>query len=158
MLNEFSAKKLGEVLAFAQVSNETLQKGRAGFGMILSEEEMALWSERNNQHERSIMVMAEEYGVASVTEAKAAATADKLRAMRDMYVKDQWDNAAELSEWSGFFEGAAIVHWALVEGIGEGTLHDKISSLANEAKTYHEEMLKKFEVFLKNIGIAKVSN
>ncbi|MES3005371.1 MAG: hypothetical protein V4664_00275 [Patescibacteria group bacterium] len=156
-INEFTAKKLGEVVAFARLGTETSKKGLAAFTSIMSAEEIKDMQDTNDRHERSLFLMAEEFGVADIVEKKADVTTDKLRAMRDMYVKDQWDNSAEISEWSGFFEGAAIVHWALVEGAAEGGRHESLRILAADAKAYHENKLKMFESFLKTIGIAKTT-
>ena len=156
-LNEFAAKKLGEVAAFARMGNETLKKGRPAFANIMSEDEIKLIEETNDRHERAVYVIAGEYDVTAIVDTKAEATVEKLRAIRDLYVKDQWDNATELAEWSGFFEGAAIVHWSLVEGAGEGSSHQDLAKLAFEAKIHHEERLKKFENFLRNIGVSKTS-
>ncbi len=156
-INEFTAKKLGELVAFARVGNETVKKGLAAFTTILGGEDLASVQEINERHERTIFLMAEEFGVVSIVETKADATADKLRTMRDLYVKEQWDNATELSEWSGFFEGAAIVHWSLVEGAGQGGGHPKVEEMARDAKVFHEERLRDYEVFLKNVGISKTT-
>lgn len=156
-INEFTAKKLGEVVAFARLGTETSKKGLAALVSIMSQEELQTMQDTNDRHERSIFLMAEEFGVADIVEKKADATLEKLRSMRDMYVKDQWDNSAEISEWSGFFEGAAIVHWALVEGAAEGGRHENLKLLAQEAKEYHETKLKQFEAYLKTIGIAKTT-
>jgi len=73
--------------------------------------------EKNRMHGDEVMRLATEGGVIDTTLAKATATEEKLKKMRDLYVADQWDNATELMEWSGFFEGAAIVHWALMRGV-----------------------------------------
>ena len=39
-MNEFGAKKLGEVLAFAVVEIETFEKGRTALSKVLGEEEV----------------------------------------------------------------------------------------------------------------------
>jgi hypothetical protein len=156
-INEFTAKKLGEVVAFARLGTETSKKGLSALVSIMSAEEIKNMQETNDRHERSLYLLAEQFGVVDIMDKKADATIEKLRTMRDMYVKDQWDNSAEISEWSGFFEGAAIVHWALVEGAAEGSKHEDLRALAVEAKTYHESKLKQFESFLKTIGIAKTT-
>ena len=73
--------------------------------------------------------------------AKASKTEEKLRSMRDLYVADQWDNATELMEWSGFFEGAAVVHWALVRGAAEGMNNEGLLTLAEECINWHYELI-----------------
>lgn len=156
-INEFMAKKMGEVVAFARLGVETSKMGSVALSSIMSEEQIKELEDTNGYHERSLYNLADQFGVTDIMDKKANATLDKLRAMRDMYIKDQWDNSAEISEWSGFFEGAAIVHWALVEGAGEGSRNEEVRLLAVEAKTYHENMLKQYDTYLKTIGISKTA-
>ena len=52
-----------------------------------------------------------------------------------------WLNATEILEWSGFFEGAAVVHWALVRGAAQGLNHEGLMILAEEAVNWHYEMI-----------------
>jgi hypothetical protein len=92
-----------------------------------------------------------------ITLAKAEATGTKLRAMRDMYVGDQWDNPAELLEWLGFFEGAAVVHWALVEGAGKGLQDQDLADLAKDGKSIHQNLLLAVEGSIKKIGEQKAT-
>lgn len=156
-INEFTAKKMGEVLAFARLGTETSKKGLSGFVSIMSGDELRAMQEMNDRLERSLYLIAEEFGVADIMDKKADVTLTKLRAMRDLYIKDQWDNSAEISEWSGFSEGAAIVHWAVVEGAAEGARHENLRLLALDAKQYHEGKLRQFESYLKTIGITKTT-
>lgn len=156
-LNEFTAKKMGELIAFARLGTETSQKGLAAFVNIMNADDIKALQETNARQERALYLMAEQYGVTDIMDKKAEATLPKLRQMRDLYVKDQWENSAELSEWSGFYEGACIVHWAVVEGAAVGSDHEDLRALAAEAKAYHEVKLNQFEAYLKNIGIAKTT-
>ena len=151
-LNEFVAKKLGEVLAFNRVGTETLEKGRSALVAVLGEEHVLDREEKNRIHGEAIIRIATDGGTIDVTLAKAQKTEEKLRAMRDLYVGDQWDNVTELLEWSGFFEGAAIVHFALVRGAGEGMNDESLITLSNEAIAYHYEILEKAESELATIG------
>ena len=77
--------------------------------------------------------------------------------MRDMYVGDQWDNTTELLEWSGFFEGAAVVHWALVRGAAEGMNDETLMTLAEEGKNYRYELLELAENELEAKGQDKAT-
>jgi len=156
-MNEFVGKKLGELLAFNRVGTDTYEKGRAALVEALGEEKVTDVEEKNRMHGEEIMRLATEGGVIDTTLAKAAATAEKLTKMRDLYVADQWDNATELMEWSGFFEGAAIVHWALVRGTAEGMEHDELLALSEEGVNWHYEMLELAEGHLETIGTDKVS-
>ncbi len=156
-MNEFTGKKLGELLAFSRVGTDTYEKGRAALVEALGEEEVSDVEEKNRLHAESIMKLATDGGVIDTTLTKAAATEEKLKKMRDLYVADQWDNATELMEWSGFFEGAAIVHWALMRGVAEGLEHAQLLELTEEGVNWHYDMLEMAEGHLENIGTDKVS-
>ena len=157
-INEFVAKKMGEVLAFSRVGTETLEKGRAALVEALGQEPVLDQEEKNRIHAEEIIRIATEAGVIDTTLAKANKTEEKLKAMRDLYVGDQWNNAVELLEWNGFFQGAAIVHWALVRGAGETLNNEMLITLANEAVSYHSELLDQSESELSQEGGDRASN
>ena len=157
-INEFVAKKMGEVLAFSRVGAETLDKGRAALVGVLGEAPVLDQEEKNRIHGEEIVRIATEAGVIDTTLAKAGKTEEKLRAMRDLYVGDGWDNAVELLEWNGFFQGAAIVHWALIRGAGETLNNETLLILANEAISYHSELLDQSESELSQEGGDKANN
>lgn len=152
ILNEFSAKKLGEVAAFARVGIETLVKGRNALSPILAVGDTITLFE---EHEKSLQGLAEGYGVTEVFATKTSTTSDKLRQMRDMYVGEEWDNPTELLEWFGFFEGAAIVHWGLVLGVGEGKDDQILKDLASSAIHIHEGLLAEARANLQKTGSGK---
>jgi hypothetical protein len=153
-MNEFAAKKLGEVLAFCRVGQETLERARDGFeremeggGNVVDKVIADL-----ERHADKIEVLAHKAGTHDITFAKADATGEKLRAMRDMYIGDEWDNPTEVLEWTGFFEGAAMVHWAVVDGAAKALKLDDLETLAKEGQDYHEDMLKTVAKLLREIG------
>lgn len=154
-MNEFAAKKLGEVLAFTSVGTDTIERGRTALVEALGAVRIAELQEKNHMHGESVLRIATDAGVADTTLAKAQKTGDKLKAMRDMYVGDQWDNATELLEWSGFFEGAAIVHWGLVKGVAEALNNEDLLLLSQEAITWHYELLELAETELQAKGADK---
>jgi hypothetical protein len=154
-MNEFVAKKLGEVLAFNRLESDTLSKGRTALVAALGEEKIADIEDRNRLHNESVMKVATDAGMIDTTLAKADKTTEKLMTMRDLYVGDQWDNATELMEWSGFAEGAAIVHWALVRGCAEGLNDETLLTLAEEAINWHYELLEIAEAELGTTGQTK---
>ncbi len=154
-MNEFTAKKLGEVLAFAVVGKETFEKGGSALSSVLGEEKVASVIADCNEHITQINKIAETYTMQEVVAKKLDGTGTKLRSMRDLYVGDQWDNPTELLEWSGFFEGAAVVHWSLVKGAGEATNHEEISDLAKKAFDLHSEILEKATALLHEVGKTK---
>jgi hypothetical protein len=151
-INEFVAKKLGEVLAFNRVGTETLEKGRVALAEALGEEPILDQEEKSRIHAEEIIRITTDAGVIDTTLAKASKTEQKLRAMRDLYVGEGWNNAVELLEWNGFFQGAAVVHWALVRGAGEALDHEALITLSNEAINYHSELLDQSESELTTIG------
>ena len=59
-INEFSAKKLGEVLAFAEVGNETIEKGKPAFILSLGDDEVMNIVEKNRIHSDQIKKVAKE--------------------------------------------------------------------------------------------------
>jgi hypothetical protein len=156
-MNEFVAKKLGEVLAFNRVGSDTIQKGRAALVQAVGEEKVLDMEEKNRIHGEEVIRVATDAGMIDTTLAKASKTEEKLTQMRDLYVGDQWDNATELMEWSGFFEGAAIVHWTLVRGAGEGMNNEGLLILAEEAVNWHYELLELAESELCSTGQAKAT-
>jgi hypothetical protein len=154
-MNEFVAKKLGEVLAFNRIGSDTIQKGMPALVSALGAEKVHEIEEKNRIHGEAVLQVATDAGVVDTTLAKADKTAEKLMKMRDLYVGEAWDNATELMEWSGFFEGAAIVHWTLVRGAAE-TLNDtRLLTLAEEAVNWHYELLELAESELGSTGQSK---
>jgi hypothetical protein len=155
MLNEFVAKKLGEVLAFAVVGIETFEKGSKALVSVLGDDMVEDVLQKCEEHKAKILEIAENQVVSDVVLKKLDGTGVKLRGMRDLYVGDQWDNPTELLEWSGFFEGAALVHWSLVKGAGETTTHPEIIKLAKEATLLHQELFDKAVKLLHEVGKTK---
>lgn len=151
-INEFVAKKIGEVLAFTQVAADTIEKGREALIEALGSERVEDMLEKNRIHGEELIRIATDGGTIDITLAKAKKTEDKLMQMRDLYVGDQWDNATELMEWSGFFEGAAVVHWALVRGAAEDMNEEGFLILAQEGVNYHYELLELAESELGSVG------
>lgn len=163
-MNEFIAKKLGEVLAFAEVGKETCEKGRVAMEAAFGIERTAQITRDNTMHAETIRAIGKESGVLDIIEKKLAGTGSKLRAMRDLYIGDQWHNPTELLEWSGFFEGAAIVHWQLVLGAAEtlGTLeeslvHNDLILLATSGTELHHGIFHEASTHLHHLGGEKAN-
>ena len=144
-MNEFVAKKLGEVLAFTRVGQQLMERGGAALVEALGEEivknlEADLGAQREN-----IEKLANE-----ITQQKAGATGEKLVGMAETYIGDQWDNPAELLEWLGFFGGAALVHWQLVKGAGE--VEAELVELADSGINLHRQLLAEVGEAIAKIG------
>jgi hypothetical protein len=157
MMNEFVGKKLGELLAFNRVGIDTYEKGRVVLVEAIGEAKVMDIEEKDRIHGEAVMRFATEGGVIDITLAKATATAEKLMKMRDLYVADQWDNSTELMEWSGFFEGAAVVHWALMRGAAQGMNNEDLLTLAEEGVNWHYEMIEVAEGYLEKVAQDKVA-
>lgn len=139
-------------MAFAKVGNDTLEKGAEGFSKVFMDQKLADLHKKNEEHLAAVLKIATEAKVTEITLPKAKATAEKLSQMRDLYVKDEWDNPTELCEWFGFFEGAAVVHWTLVKGVAEAIGSEELEKLADDAIIHHEELLKGSSLILFNAG------
>lgn len=157
-MNEFTAKKLGEVLAFAKVGNETITKAMTVFSGMFSKDEIDVFISKNNAHVDALTAYAKAQNVSEIVMPKAEKTATKLIAMRDAYVGDEWDNPSEVFEWWGFFGGAALAHWNLVKGVGETLNDDILTALAYDAIGYHESLYNASSGLLSDIGREKAKN
>ncbi|HEX8390213.1 MAG TPA: hypothetical protein VF597_02240 [Candidatus Saccharimonadales bacterium] len=111
MNKDLLPKKLGEVEAFARVGLEMLARAgdtaETAFGeRLVTEIKMSLQSHVDTVSLRS-------------DSAKADRTTAKVRDMMEQYIGDEWDNPIELLEWSGFYLGAAGIHWSLVASLSD---------------------------------------
>ena len=147
-MDEHSAKKLGEVLAFAEIGLDTLGKGKEGFAKIFTGEQLQAILQKNEEHVSAVKASAKNLEVENIVLTKAQATGNKLTTMRDLYIGDSWDDPIELMEWSGFFEGAALVHWSLVHGKAKKLQLNELEALSEEAMTFHEGLLKQMTLLI----------
>ncbi len=150
-MNEFIIEKLGEVLAFATVGNETLEKGAGVLEDTFGAEKVKNAVIENRIHAEQILKInpqAKEFH---------ENTAEKLRAMRDIHLGHQWDTPIDLMEWCGFFEGAALVHWRIIEGAGEAMDSEEIMELAEAGLALHQELFDTVGAYLQEIGQAKTA-
>ena len=154
-MNEFTAKKLGEVLAFADVSLDTAKRAENALKEAFGEEKFLALIAKNTSHTEAIKKISEDENVSDIVNKKLEGTSQKLRSMRDLYVGDQWNNPTELLEWSGFFLGAAIVHWQLVKGVAENLNHQSLKNLADDALNFHQNLFTETQIKLNQIGKSK---
>ena len=152
MINEFLAKKIGEVIAFTRVGIDTLERAHAPLVSVLGEEKVQDILDRNRFHGEELLRITTDGGAVDTTLQKASKTEEKLKAMRDLYIKDEWDNPTEILEWSGFFEGAAIVHAGLIKGGAEALGNESLMTLCEEFVQYHYEILEMVEGELALVG------
>lgn len=142
-MNDFTAKKLGEVLAFARVLALTLDRGGEALAQAIAQNDLEDIRTANEQHIKTLETGEPYSDVRDALLAKADKTAKKLTAMQDLYLADEddWDDPAELMEWLGFFEGAAMVHWNLVIGAAHSVGKKDLTDLAESGVDLHTNFL-----------------
>ncbi len=157
-MEQFAAKKLGEVLAFARVGVETIERARTALDKTFGQPTVNGLLKANRDHAQKLEELAAEENVADITLPKAEKTSEKLRAMRELYLKENdWDDPAEIMEWLGFFEGAAIVHWQLVQGAVESAGNNKLLKLAEEGAELHGGALRQIGEAIKSLAAERVA-
>jgi hypothetical protein len=151
-MTEKAAKKLGEVLAFSYASNDLMQNGHEGLTKVFHADTVLQLKNRHINLAQTIKEIAAKHEVLDIVTAKADKTHVKLNDMANLYIKDEWDNPAELLEWGGFFVGAAIVHWQLVAGVAEQMKDDQLSELSEKCITEFKNLFTEIEKEIKKIG------
>lgn len=143
-MNEHIWKKLGEVKAFAHACADYLDRGREGFTSeeIFSTEEIDQFIKKCQHHITRIEEISSEAEMADTVNKKADATGKKLTAMQDLYLADEddWQDGMELLEWSGFFFGAAIVHWRIIEGVSEHVHEADLTALSASGLGFYTQV------------------
>lgn len=131
-MNNLLPKKLGEVQAFAAVGLELLERAgptaKQAYGAEMAADMQAKLSAQ----------MAKVQPLADAE--KAQKTTAKVRGMMEQYIGDAWDNPIELLEWSGFYLGAAGIHWSLVAGL--------VAESDSELSAYADEQAELFASWL----------
>ena len=150
-INERTAKKIGEVLAFAKCGLDTFERGKKALQEI-SKDGYDNYIEDSNKFIKKISDIADEYEVGEMIDRKADKTLEKLKTMRDLYIGDEWDNPVEILEWHGFFFGAGMVHWALVESSARQSDINNLTTLAEEGVAFYHEQLMTTVSELKLLG------
>lgn len=152
-MNEFVGKKLGEVLAFSNLGVELFERGEEALQDTFPEFKGI--KEAFGRQADEVKQLSEAGGVGEVTMTKSEATGEKLRGMMETYIGDEWDNTAELLEWMGFFEGAAAVHWKLVEGAADSLGDSELRELAQDGIKLHHDLLHQAQEAIAGVGADK---
>lgn len=153
-MNQFVGKKIGEVMAFSKVGQETLERGNA-IADVFGQDTVDSMKRVLAEHYDQLLAVAGDQAETATT--KAEATGKKLQTMRDMYIGDEWDNPVEIMEWLGFFEGAAIVHCELVKGAAEGLEHEELENVATAIGQIHYDALDLVKSGLRKTGATKAT-
>ena len=139
-MNEFGAKKTGEVIAFLHIGQQFLDKGgsagRQAFGTQAADFAKRLENLRTQSEQLFVGDSFKEK-----IKSKVEATTTKVSDMMHLYVGDEWDNPTELLEWSGFYAGAGAVHAALLDGYFTAVGNKVAAQWAQETKLLFEDWL-----------------
>ncbi|MEK9157607.1 MAG: hypothetical protein AAB638_00260 [Patescibacteria group bacterium] len=154
-MNEFTSKKLGEVLAFAIVGKEIFEKGKEALVQVFESDGVVKIIEEIEKHIATLTGLATTLNISEIAIPKSEKTSAKLREMLELYVSDQWHNPIELLEWLGFFEGAAIVHWKLVEGASKAINDAALIELSRIGLEFHQNLLDDVSTKIQAVGATK---
>ncbi len=154
-MNEFTAKKSGEVLAFTQVGQQILQKAE-GIETVLGESTVMAITQQLKAFESELLAVFKEDHL-EIAKIKAEATQIKLHDLAERYIGDEWNNPVEVLEWLGFFEGAAVVHCAVIEGAAAKLALNDLLPLATRMKEFHYETIRWVEAALQQAGSDRAS-
>lgn len=149
-MNEFTAKKIGEVIAFSRVGLLLTERGETAFLEALDEKIAIQFREEM----KGMQDWAEQYAT-EVSFEKAEKTTKKLQTMMEQYIGDEWDNPVELLEWLSFFAGAGAAHWALVAAAAEASGELELAAHAVESKSHYYVYLEIVIERLATIGSAR---
>jgi len=150
-MNEKITKKIGEACAFAAVLETTYQANEAVMKELLGAHAGTLVKTTTSQ-KTALHSICDEAGTTAVLTPKVEKTAVKITNMGEMYVGDDWDDAAEVLEWMSFFVGGAIVHWQLIAGAGTAMGHTALARVSDEGVAYYEALLAQLKVAATNVG------
>jgi len=154
-MNDHMWKKAGEVKAFAEVNMAFLKRGKSALkNTVFSADEIEELIAANRTHQDQLDQIAEAAGKTDLVDTKAGKTVTKLEALQDTYLEDDddWEDAVELLEWSGFFHGGALVHWNLIAGAAKASGNQKLSKLASGGYKFHHEVLHAVKDGLEELG------
>jgi hypothetical protein len=154
-MKEFTAKKLGEVMAFANVGKEILERGRVALEPVFSTRGVNQLLHDMSQHQVRLNDLVLELGVGSVSQERCEKTSVKLRKMIELYIGEEWDNPTELLEGLSFIEGAALTHWKLVAGAAEALDHNEIKKMSETAISFHQKLLRDIGILTQKMGVQK---
>ncbi|MEX0910413.1 MAG: hypothetical protein WDZ73_01525 [Candidatus Paceibacterota bacterium] len=146
-MNEFTAKKLGEVMAFINTGASQFLLATDALVEVLGQDFITEASEVYDEHKKALNQIVLQSDLKEVILTKAEKTEVKLKSMSDLYMQkpEDWQDPAEVIEWLGFFEGGAIVHFKLAEAAAEQLGLTEIIDFASKGVKWHQDFLLKLE-------------
>lgn len=150
-MNEKITKKAGEAYAFAQVLEATCTDNEVVMKELFDGKVAGL-IKTASQQQTALKSICDEAGTVSILLPKAEKTAAKITSMGELYVGDQWTDAAEVLEWMSFFVGGAIVHWQLISGAGEEMGHVSLKRIADAGVVFYSELQDELKLAANGVG------
>lgn len=154
-MNQFTAKKIGEVLAFSRVDIQTFEKGQNALVQVFGPREVARHIKDCLSCEVKLETVAPNNKFNEIIIKQAASAGRKLQKLRDVYLESEWNNSIKLLEWLGLFQGAAIVRWSIVHGAAQKLKLDSLLMMAESAMDMHETMLDQVSLAIRKQAIKK---
>jgi len=153
-MNEKITKKIGEAYAFAQVLETTFVANESVMTQLLGTAAGTVAASASEQ-KAALHAICDAAETTDVLLPKVEKTAEKITKMGEMYVGDDWDDAAEVLEWMSFFVGGAIVHWQLIAGAGAAMDDEMLTDAATSGVVYYEALLSELKRSATQIGEAR---
>lgn len=153
-MNEKITKKVGEACAFAKVLEVTYEANQAVMQELLAEYATSVTATTAAQ-KAALQAICDTAGTTDILLPKVEKTAAKITNMGEMYVGDDWDDAAEVLEWMSFFVGGAIVHWQLIAGAGAEMHDEELTVVAKDGVAYYESLMTQLKVAASQIGVER---
>jgi len=151
-MDAFLAKKTGEILAFSKLTEETFKKAKETLAGSIKESDLDEIIGKSASQIGKIEDVSEKNGVLEAVRTKAEKTVEKIGKMRDLYLKEEdWEDPAEVFEWLGFFEGAAVVHFSLVLGKAREAGVGELVEIAVLGFNFHQELLETVSLAIRKV-------
>ena len=139
-MNEFSAKRLGEILAFVDALLYTCDKGKGALTSILGEEHLLEIVRISRSHKDSVHTISDRAKVLHSVMNKLEIKGDELNKLKDINIENDWENSTKVLQWLGYLEGMTILHASAFVGISVEIGHAELRSFADSYNTYHKEL------------------
>ena len=154
-MNEKITKKIGETYAFAQVLETTFTANEAVMTELLGTTASTVVSTASEQR-AALHAICDAAETTDILLPKVEKTVVKISQMGEMYVGDDWADAAEVLEWMSFFVGGAIVHWQLIAGAGAAMDDEMLTDAATTGVVYYENLMDQLKQAATQVGKERV--
>jgi hypothetical protein len=148
-LTNHVAKKLGELLAFAQISQEIAEKtAQYGDGVF----PMQKMKDTHAAYEKRLVATAQLSEITTQVQEQGAKSKEKIAAMQNTYLQEKWEDKEEVFEWLGFFIGAHLIHWSLVQDLAKEAGMAELEEFSRQAESFEKELLEQLAGAIKELN------